>query len=201
MVLLAVGAAGPLPLLPPLTRLSPLFAWSPLPPLQVVAALNKMADLLKEKQGGEAAAPDVLRDLAVYLTLEKAQARAWDGGGGGSGRAVARLGRGRRLLQAPASCVHTLWLSALPAGITQNRQRLWRWFDAARHSTADAQAAPLTPPNPYSHLFPRVQRLYGFDAARYGITDAQAAAIATVFTAYDADDNGVLSLDEFQRLW
>ncbi|PSC75550.1 calcium sensor EFh [Micractinium conductrix] len=84
--------------------------------VKVVAALNKMADLLKEKQGGEAAAPDVLRDLAVYLTLEKAQ------------------------------------------------------------------------------------RLYGFDAARYGITDAQAAAIATVFTAYDADDNGVLSLDEFQRL-
>jgi hypothetical protein len=30
---------------------------------------------------------------------------------------------------------------------------------------------------------------------------AQAAEIATVFSAYDADDNGVLSLDEFQKLW
>ena len=111
-------------------------------------------------------------------------ARAWAQAPAGSSKL-----RAHAVALCPASWHHS------------NRQRLWRWFDAARHSTADAQAAPLTPPNPYSHLFPRVQRLYGFDAARYGITDAQAAAIATVFTAYDADDNGVLSLDEFQRLW
>lgn len=85
--------------------------------VKVIAGLNKMADLLKEKQGGAVAtSPSMLKDLAVYLTLEKAQ------------------------------------------------------------------------------------RLYGFDPAKYGITEAQAAEIATCFTAYDADDNGVLSLDEFQRL-
>lgn len=44
------------------------------------------------------------------------------------------------------------------------------------------------------------QRLQGFEAAKYGITDAQAAQIATVFSAFDTDENGVLSLDEFQRL-
>lgn len=43
--------------------------------------------------------------------------------------------------------------------------------------------------------------MYGFEASKYGITDSQAADIATVFSAFDADDNGVLSLDEFQRLW
>lgn len=46
----------------------------------------------------------------------------------------------------------------------------------------------------------KAQRLYGFEASKYGITDSQAADIATVFSAFDADDNGVLSLDEFQRL-
>jgi hypothetical protein len=46
-----------------------------------------------------------------------------------------------------------------------------------------------------------LQRLYDFDAARYGISDELAAAIATVFSAFDSDANGVLSLDEFTRLW
>ena len=45
-----------------------------------------------------------------------------------------------------------------------------------------------------------VQRVFGFEAAKYGLTDAQATEIACVFSAFDADDNGLLSLDEFQRL-
>lgn len=46
-----------------------------------------------------------------------------------------------------------------------------------------------------------VQRLYSFSAAQHGISDAQAAEIATVFSAFDSDENGYLSLDEFQQLW
>ncbi|KAL4860223.1 hypothetical protein ACK3TF_000410 [Chlorella vulgaris] len=46
----------------------------------------------------------------------------------------------------------------------------------------------------------KAQRLYDFDASKYGISEAQAAEIATVFAAFDSDENGVLSLDEFQRL-
>ncbi|KAL4428570.1 hypothetical protein ABPG77_008882 [Micractinium sp. CCAP 211/92] len=85
--------------------------------VKVISGLNKMAEVLREKQGDAAGtSPGMLKDLAVYLTLEKAE------------------------------------------------------------------------------------RLYGFDPAKYGITEEQAANIATVFTTYDADDNGVLSLDEFQRL-
>ena len=45
-----------------------------------------------------------------------------------------------------------------------------------------------------------MQRVFGFEAAKYGLTDAQATEIARVFSAFDADDNGLLSLDEFQRL-
>jgi len=37
-------------------------------------------------------------------------------------------------------------------------------------------------------LLPGEQRLYGFEAAKYGLSDAEAAEIATVFTAYDADE-------------
>lgn len=84
--------------------------------LKVVAGLNKMAELLKASSAVEAEKNDMLRDLAVYLTLEKAQ------------------------------------------------------------------------------------RVYGFDQSKYGIDDRQAAQITTVFTAFDADDNGLLSLEEFQRL-
>lgn len=47
----------------------------------------------------------------------------------------------------------------------------------------------------------KAQRLYNFSAAQHGISEAQAAEIATVFSAFDSDDNGYLSLDEFQRLW
>lgn len=84
--------------------------------LKVISGLNKMADLLKEQKPGGASSSDMLKDLAAYLTLEKAQ------------------------------------------------------------------------------------RLYAFSAAQHGITDAQAAEIATVFSAFDSDENGYLSLDEFQRL-
>ena len=55
-------------------------------------------------------------------------------------------------------------------------------------------SAPFPPP------LMCVQRVFGFDAAKYGLTDAQATEIASVFSAFDADDNGLLSLDEFQRL-
>jgi hypothetical protein len=57
----------------------------------------------------------------------------------------------------------------------------------------------VRPATPASHAL--LQRLYEFDAARYGISDELAAAIATVFSAFDSDANGVLSLDEFTRLW
>ena len=53
----------------------------------------------------------------------------------------------------------------------------------------------------HSSAPPRPQRLYNFSAAQHGISEAQAAEIATVFSAFDSDDNGYLSLDEFQRLW
>lgn len=52
---------------------------------------------------------------------------------------------------------------------------------------------------PLNCLLP--QRLYSFSAAQHGISDAQAAEIATVFSAFDSDENGYLSLDEFQQLW
>ena len=55
------------------------------------------------------------------------------------------------------------------------------------------------PATPTPHTL--LQRLCEFDAARYGISDELAAAIATVFSAFDSDANGVLSLDEFTRLW
>ncbi|PRW59367.1 calcium sensor EFh [Chlorella sorokiniana] len=84
--------------------------------LKVISGLNKMADLLKEQKPGGPSSNELLKDLAAYLTLEKAQ------------------------------------------------------------------------------------RLYGFSAAQHGITDAQAAEIATVFSAFDSDENGYLSLDEFQQL-
>jgi len=47
----------------------------------------------------------------------------------------------------------------------------------------------------------RAQRSYGFDAAKAGLTEAKAAEIAVVFSKYDRNDDGVISLDEFKRLW
>jgi hypothetical protein len=47
----------------------------------------------------------------------------------------------------------------------------------------------------------KAQRSYGFDAAKAGLTEAKAAEIAVVFSRYDSNDDGVLSLDEFKRLW
>ncbi|GAB4816578.1 hypothetical protein N2152v2_003624 [Parachlorella kessleri] len=46
----------------------------------------------------------------------------------------------------------------------------------------------------------RAQRSYGFDAAKAGLTDAKAMEIAVVFSKYDRNDDGVISLDEFKRL-
>jgi hypothetical protein len=46
----------------------------------------------------------------------------------------------------------------------------------------------------------RAQRLQGFDAAALGLTDAQAADVAVAFACADANDDGVLSADEFRRL-
>ncbi len=47
----------------------------------------------------------------------------------------------------------------------------------------------------------KAQRSFGFDAAKMGLTDAKALEIAVVFSKYDKNDDGVLSLDEFKRLW
>lgn len=72
----------------------------------------------------------------------------------------------------------------------------------ARHAPPrTARSCHTLTRNPSASSRPALQRLYGFEASKYGITDSQAADIATVFSAFDADDNGVLSLDEFQRLW
>ncbi len=62
-----------------------------------------------------------------------------------------------------------------------------------------AEAQDDSQPLPSLRALP--QRLYSFSAAQHGITDAQAAEIATVFSAFDSDENGYLSLDEFQQLW
>ena len=71
-------------------------------------------------------------------------------------------------------------------------------WQAARHSSHPSWRRLVLPPALRS---PQLQRLYAFSAAQHGITDAQAAEIATVFSAFDSDENGYLSLDEFQRLW
>lgn len=69
-------------------------------------------------------------------------------------------------------------------------------------SSSPPAARPSSPPSDRPSSFPlESQRVYGFSAEALGITDAQAAEVATAFSAYDADDNGLLSLDEFQRLW
>jgi calmodulin len=43
-------------------------------------------------------------------------------------------------------------------------------------------------------------RLYGFKPEEYDISNEQAAKIAMVFAKFDANDDGVLSEDEFRRL-
>lgn len=46
----------------------------------------------------------------------------------------------------------------------------------------------------------RAQRAYGFDAKEFGVSDTEAANIALLFSKYDANEDGVLSEDEFRKL-
>ena len=46
----------------------------------------------------------------------------------------------------------------------------------------------------------RAQTAYGFNASEFGITDEEAAMIAVIFGKFDANDDGVLSEDEFRKL-
>ena len=123
----------------------------------------------QEQKPGGASSSDMLKDLAAYLTLEKAQV-------------------GRGLMGGwQAAAVHQVAGHLVVAG------RRW--------SIAHTPAGVVLSNQPSALRSPQLQRLYAFSAAQHGITDAQAAEIATVFSAFDSDENGYLSLDEFQRLW
>lgn len=121
---------------------------------------------LQEKQGEveDAGSQSMLKDLAVYLTLEKAEVGRMQEALGlemcACGWRRSRRGRRRGWAQ-QSGFLYCLGLDTLP---TQCQHQC----DGPSTRTA-AQ-------------FHSLQRLYGFDPAKYGITDAQAAKIATVFT-------------------
>ena len=47
----------------------------------------------------------------------------------------------------------------------------------------------------------RAEKQYGFSAKQYGLTDEQAGQVAVAFAQFDLNDDGVLSIDEFRKLW
>lgn len=152
----------------------------------------------------------MLKDLAAYLTLEKAQVGWWFGG-----QARVHLSRYVGVGAANVCAVRIAplcaWWRACSRGITPAPlpppPPLCCSFSAVQYSTAPHTGTCTAPVSHHTLALTgtsaphQLQRAYGFNAAQHGITDAQAAEIATVFSAFDADDNGLLSLDEFQRVW
>ncbi len=124
--------------------------------------------------GGERAPGGLGGGLAV---LDKAAAAA------ASARALAALGKMADLLQAQADVGASDGSNNTSSSSNSTSSKGDMLADLAAFVTLD-----------------RAQRLQGFDAAALGLTDAQAADVAVAFARADANDDGVLSADEFRRL-